>query len=154
MSNRVADDIKRRRRIAAGLEQPKAVAPGLAGDRSLEGEQQRELEGGIVLVGRHTFKEYMEGFRRGWSESVYTVDREDQLARGLQNDGVFDEKDEETLDDHSAVTITPSPLATQSTPKRAYRVSGLSPDVSELPCEGHGAGQPRGRKNMDSRKIR
>ena len=95
------------------------MAPGLAGDRSLEGEQQRELEGGVVIIGRHTFKEYMEGFRRGWTESVYTVDREDQLARRLQNDGVFDEKDEETLDDHSGVTNTPSPSATPSKPEAA-----------------------------------
>jgi len=97
------------------------VAPGLAGDRSLEAEQQREQEGGVVVIGRHTFKEYMEGLRRGWSESVYTVDREDQLARRLQSDGVFDEKDEETLDDHSGVAIMPSPPATQPMPEVASK---------------------------------
>jgi import inner membrane translocase subunit TIM54 len=97
----------------------------LAGDRSLEAEQQRELEGGIVIIGRHTFKEYMEGLRRGWSESVYTVDREDQLARRLQNDGLFDEKDEETLDDHSGVAITPSLSATQ--PKTATEPKPIEP---------------------------
>ena len=91
----------------------------MAGDRSLEGEQLRELEGGVVIIGRHTFKEYMDGFRRGWSESVYAVDREDQLARRLQNDGVFDEKDEETLDDHSGVGVTPSPSATIPKPEAA-----------------------------------
>ena len=117
LANRVADDIKRRRRIAAGLEPPNAVVPGLAGDRSPEAEQQREQEGGVVVIGRHTFKEYMEGLRRGWSESVYTGDREDQLARRLQNDGLFDEKDEEALDDHSGVAITPSLPATQPTPE-------------------------------------
>lgn len=83
----------------------------MAGDRSPEAEQQRELEGGVVVIGRHTFKEYMEGLRRGWSESAYAADREDQLARQLQTDGVFDEKDEETLDDHSGVATTPSPPA-------------------------------------------
>ena len=89
----------------------------MAGDRSPEAEQQRELGGGVVVIGRHTFKEYMDGLRRGWSESVYTVDREDQLARQLQNDGVFDEKDEETLDDHSGVSMTPSPPAGQPKPE-------------------------------------
>ena len=93
------------------------MVPGLAGDRSLEAEQQRELEGGIMIIGRHTFKEYMEGLRQGWSESVYTVDREDRLVRQLQNDGVFDEKDEETLDDHSAVAVMPLPAASQPKPE-------------------------------------
>ena len=101
------------------------MVPGLAGDRSLEAEQQRELEGGIVVIGRHTFKEYMEGLRRGWSESVYSVDREDQLARRLQNDGLFDEKDEETLDDHSGVTITPAPSAAQ--PKSEAAPKSIEP---------------------------
>ena len=72
-----------------------------------------------MIIGRHTFKEYMEGFRRGWSESVHAVDREDQLARRLQNDGVFDEKDEETLDDYSGVGITPSPSAAVPEPEAA-----------------------------------
>jgi import inner membrane translocase subunit TIM54 len=33
-------------------------------------DAQRELEGGTVLVGRASFKEYMEGLKRGWMGGV------------------------------------------------------------------------------------
>ena len=58
-----------------------------------EAKRRRVHEGGIVIVGRPAFKEYMAGFRRGWTESLERVDEEEQLSRELESDGHFDEPD-------------------------------------------------------------
>lgn len=77
-------------------------------------QRQRELEGGIIIVGRHTLKEYMHGLRRGWTESLGAPDREEILARQLASDGAFDEPDlpaepSELLDE------TPAPSTSNTT---------------------------------------
>lgn len=94
LTAKVAEDVKRKRREALGLE------PGhddvlsqfgnLSGDRSPAARTRRELQGGTVIVGRHSLKEYMEGLKRGWSEPLTKRDIEDELAQSLSND-VFDE---------------------------------------------------------------
>ncbi|KAG8933364.1 mitochondrial import inner membrane translocase subunit tim54 [Tulasnella sp. 418] len=91
----IAERIKSRRRIALGLEEepPKVPLPRPA-DYKFD-EREHELKGGVVVVGRHSFKEYMEGLRRGWTESLEKVDREEALSRILENDGHFDEPEEE-----------------------------------------------------------
>jgi mitochondrial import inner membrane translocase subunit TIM54 len=93
ISNYVSDSIKARRRADAGLEAPASLALPAVQKRSPE----QELEGGIVVVGRSTFKEFMHGITRGWSEGLDKVDREEQLAHELANDGAFDEPDLEPL---------------------------------------------------------
>ena len=40
---------------------------------------------------RHTVKECMAGLKRGWTDGLEVVDREEQLARMLEEDGKFDE---------------------------------------------------------------
>jgi import inner membrane translocase subunit TIM54 len=76
ISSRVADEIRSRRRLEAGIDPPKRNIIAKAGNHSPEAERRRELAGGIVLVGRPTFKEFMEGLRRGWSDGLEKVDRE------------------------------------------------------------------------------
>ncbi|TFY71870.1 hypothetical protein EVG20_g1120, partial [Dentipellis fragilis] len=58
--------------------------------------ERRALAGGIVIVGRPTFKEYMAGLRRGWSEGLQKVDREEALAVLLEEDNHFDEPEPES----------------------------------------------------------
>ena len=45
----------------------------------------------MVLIGRHTLKEYMEGLKRGWMGPVNKLDREGDVAKTLEFDGVFGE---------------------------------------------------------------
>lgn len=81
--------IVKKRRQALGLEQapPVLSLPGVLNPQQMA---QRELEGGTVLVGRATVKEYMEGLRRGWLGGVDEWDWEKDIERKLVNDGVFD----------------------------------------------------------------
>ena len=94
IASRIADDIRSRRRLETGIDPPKQSIILKAGDQSPEAKHRRELEGGIVLVGRPTFKEFMEGLRRGWTDGLERIDKEDELARELESDGKFDEVEE------------------------------------------------------------
>ncbi|KZP01096.1 hypothetical protein CALVIDRAFT_532709 [Calocera viscosa TUFC12733] len=93
----LAREIQHKRLVAAGLLPPTA---GPTPPEQPAAQAEREMRGGIVIVGRATFKEYLEGLRRGYGESVSLgrggrergEDEEDQaIARVLENDGVFDE---------------------------------------------------------------
>ncbi|KAJ9121609.1 hypothetical protein QFC22_002228 [Naganishia vaughanmartiniae] len=63
---------------------------GTPGQLSPEQKEQREVEGGVVIIGRHTLKEYMEGLRRGWMCGVAKFDREKQVEALVNADGLFD----------------------------------------------------------------
>jgi import inner membrane translocase subunit TIM54 len=54
---------------------------------------QRELDGGIILVGRPAYKEYMWGLQQGWSRALppRREDTDEPLARLLAEDSAFDE---------------------------------------------------------------
>lgn len=114
IASRVADDIKSRRRLETGIDSPKQSIIVKAGDQSPEGKRRRELEGGIVLVGRPTFKEFMEGLRRGWTDGLEKVDKEDQLARELGLDGKFDEIEEPASTADTENLSDGEPLPTKS----------------------------------------
>ncbi|KAJ6453454.1 inner membrane protein import complex subunit Tim54-domain-containing protein, partial [Mycena vitilis] len=94
IANRVADDIKTQRRLAAGLDSRPEVFQQLPTYQTPVEARQSELDGGIVLIGRPTFKEFMHGLKRGWTEPLDKVDRDELLAQELENDGRFDEEDE------------------------------------------------------------
>ncbi|KAG2061542.1 hypothetical protein BDR06DRAFT_869713 [Suillus hirtellus] len=111
LANRIADEIKTRRRIDAGVEPPSHSPVALPNQPTLEQKRKRELEGGIVLVGRHTLKEFMSGLKRGWTEGMYRVDREDMLAQELASDGRFDEPEEPVIDSE---VVDGEPLPTRS----------------------------------------
>ncbi|KAJ7709460.1 inner membrane protein import complex subunit Tim54-domain-containing protein [Mycena rosella] len=96
IANRVADDIKSQRRLEAGLDSRPEVFKQLPTYRSLEEERLSDLEGGIVIVGRPSFKEFMAGLKRGWTEPLTKVDTDELLAQELEDDGRFDEADDPT----------------------------------------------------------
>lgn len=87
----IADNIRDRRRIELGIdpapeERPPPGPPRPDGDKRI-----REMAGGVVVIGRHTLKEYMEGMRRGWTRSLVKLDGDEVVAKELENDGHFDE---------------------------------------------------------------
>jgi import inner membrane translocase subunit TIM54 len=99
-----ADHPLRREKPSSSVPLPTAVPPAQ--------QRQRELQGGTIIVGRHTLKEYMHGLRLGWSESLSAMDREEALARRLASDGVFDEQEppagsepSETLNEPQTATL-------------------------------------------------
>jgi len=96
VTRRIAEEIKARRRVDAGLDpspSQEQLPPGYP-FRPLSELRQKELEGGIVIIGRPTFKEYMAGLKRGWTESMEKVDEDERLAQELEMDGRFDEPEE------------------------------------------------------------
>jgi mitochondrial import inner membrane translocase subunit TIM54 len=98
----VADDIKAERRAALGLDPPPLALSALRVPTkgSPEAERRRALDGGTVIIGRPAFKEYIAGLRRGWTESLERIDKDEELSRELESDGHFDEP--EMLSDPSS----------------------------------------------------
>ena len=114
IAERVANDIRLRRRRELGLDPIPETQMTLPTYRSPEQLRQDELEGGIVIVGRPTFKEFMAGLKKGWTEGLENIDYDEALARELESDTHFDEADEsrdvtETLSDGSDKSNLPSP---------------------------------------------
>src|ERR1700731_707239 len=89
----IADEIKSERRLATGLDQTRLPPIPVPTHRTPEQRRLHKLKGGSVIVGRHTFKEFMAGLKRGWTHSLEEVDREELLARELQEDATFDESE-------------------------------------------------------------
>ncbi|KAJ7172126.1 inner membrane protein import complex subunit Tim54-domain-containing protein [Mycena filopes] len=96
IANRVADDIVSKRRLEAGLDSRPAVYQQLPTYQTPLEERRNELDGGIVLIGRPTFKEFMTGLKRGWTAPLEKVDTDELLAQELEMDGRFDEEDDPT----------------------------------------------------------
>ncbi|KAJ7112428.1 inner membrane protein import complex subunit Tim54-domain-containing protein [Mycena crocata] len=94
IATRVADDIKKQRRLEAGLESRPEIFSQLPTYMTPAEERQSQLDGGIVIIGRPTFKEFMAGLKRGWTEPSDKVDTEELLAQELEKDGRFDEDDD------------------------------------------------------------
>jgi import inner membrane translocase subunit TIM54 len=96
--------------------------------RPPEEVRQHELDGGIIIVGRPTFKEFMTGLKKGWTDGLEKVDYDEQLARELESDGHFDELTEEegSVDDTQIPSSTPSLPFTQQQPP-------LRPSSLQLP---------------------
>lgn len=97
LADKVANDVKLQRRQDVGLDPP---PPGdlMLGFKShtRENKQARALQGGTILMGRSTFKEYLSGVQRGYTESLELVNLEDALAQELSEDNVFDEANHDT----------------------------------------------------------
>ncbi|KAG9318655.1 inner membrane protein import complex subunit Tim54-domain-containing protein [Chiua virens] len=118
LAERVASAIIKDRRLTAGVDQSPGLSLPLPGRLTPEQKRTRELEGGVVLIGRHTFKEYMAGLKRGWSAGLELIDKEEKLAQELASDGMFDDTDDDSqsppvgiVDDPNAEPIpTPSRL--------------------------------------------
>ncbi|KAJ7766848.1 inner membrane protein import complex subunit Tim54-domain-containing protein [Mycena metata] len=115
IANRVADDIKSKRRLEAGLDSRPEVYQQLPTYQTPAEERQSELGGGIVLIGRPTFKEFMAGLKRGWTGPLEKVDTDELLAQELEMDGRFDEEDDSTDRAELKPFEPPSPLPSSST---------------------------------------
>lgn len=94
IAKRIAEEVRIRRREDLGLDEDAPVTKALPTYKSIPKRRQQELEGGIVIVGRPTFKEYMTGLKRGWTDGLDKVDRDEELARVLELDNHFDEPEE------------------------------------------------------------
>ncbi|KAJ7256505.1 mitochondrial import inner membrane translocase subunit TIM54 [Mycena haematopus] len=95
IAKRVADDIKTQRRLEAGLDALPEVFKELPTYQTPVEARQSKVGGGIVIVGRPTFKEFMNGLKRGWTEPLDKVDHDEILAQELEMDGRFDEEEDE-----------------------------------------------------------
>jgi import inner membrane translocase subunit TIM54 len=54
--------------------------------------ERRELAGGVIVVGRSSLKEYLQGLKRGWGGGVDIWDWEKEIEGKLEYDGVFEER--------------------------------------------------------------
>ncbi|WWC66950.1 uncharacterized protein I206_100857 [Kwoniella pini CBS 10737] len=107
ITRQIHSKILKERRQELGLEEiePQLSLPGIL---SPEEYKKRELEGGIILVGRASFKEYMEGLKRGYMGKVDSWKWEDEIENKLEKDGIFDDNEpilSESKDLESTVTV-------------------------------------------------
>ena len=111
--------VLKKRRQSLGLEQTPLPMnfPGALDPKVLE---RRELEGGVVLVGRASLKEYMEGLRRGWEGGVNEWHWEKEVEGRLVGDGVFDppESSEEVMKEEGVPASSDQPTVASPIPSR------------------------------------
>jgi import inner membrane translocase subunit TIM54 len=103
LASYVEEQVRKRRRLDAGLDSDPEPMRLLPTYKNPEQRRELELQGGIVVVGRPAFMEFMTGLVRGWNNSLVSIDKEEALARELSSDGHFDEPVEDSVD-----TVTPS----------------------------------------------
>ena len=109
IAKRVADDIRVKRRSDLGLDPETDVAKSLPTYRPPAERRQCELEGGIIVIGRPTFKEFMSGLQRGYTnDNLDRVDPDEELARILANDTHFDDPEDQHHDSSSSNNNTSS----------------------------------------------
>ncbi|KAG5647298.1 hypothetical protein DXG03_000835 [Asterophora parasitica] len=101
LAERVAEDIRKRRRYDLGIDEIPEIAKALPTYKPPAEAAQHKLDGGIVIIGRPTFKEFMAGLRKGWTDPLDKVDHEELLSLELENDGAFDEPEDPSDDPHS-----------------------------------------------------
>jgi import inner membrane translocase subunit TIM54 len=112
LTDRIANEIRLRRRMDLGIDSVSEVTMSLPTYKPLPEARRHALEGGFVIVGRPTLKEFMAGLKRGWTEGLDKVDKEELLARELESDGHFDEPDEPGDDSAAFPSIEKSKLPT------------------------------------------
>lgn len=113
----VAESTRLRRRLDLGIDEDSEVRKALPTYQSPAVTRQKELQGGIVIVGRPTFKEFMAGLHQGWTGGLEKIDPDEELSRILENDTHFDEPEGPL--DHSSdddVPAQPPKLSPQSSP--------------------------------------
>ncbi|OXG84452.1 mitochondrial import inner membrane translocase subunit TIM54 [Cryptococcus neoformans var. grubii Br795] len=96
------------RRQALGL--ARAAAPlSLPGVLDPAETQRRAVESGVVVVGRASLKEYLEGLRRGWGGGVDEWEWEKEVEKTLAGDGVFGESESPPRPPAPAPASPPTP---------------------------------------------
>lgn len=121
---------KRRQRLGLEPLPPSLSLPGVLDPVEVE---RREAEAGVVLVGRHSLKEYMEGLKRGWLGRVDEWEWEKDVEEKLKFDGVFASP---PLADTAGTTLEETSTAVESTPApvptAAMPAAGLSGSLAFL----------------------
>ena len=107
LTHRIANEVRMRRRLDLGMDSAAAVTQAIATYKPLAEKRQHELDGGIVIIGRPTFKEFMAGLKRGWTDGLEKVDQDELLARELESDGHFDELEEAEVGDNTKTSAPP-----------------------------------------------
>lgn len=110
IARHVAEDVRKRRRLDAGIDEVSQITKTLPTYKPLPELRQHELKGGIILVGRPTFKEFMAGLTKGWTQSLQKVDHEELLAQELTEDGHFDELEEPSEGERETTQKSPPKL--------------------------------------------
>lgn len=116
---RVAEDTRLRRRLDLGLDEDSESRKMLPTYRSAAARVKHALGGGVVVIGRPTFKEYMAGVCAGWTAGLEPVDADEALSRVLENETHFDEPaDLPDMADADAPPDLPrqAPLSPQTSP--------------------------------------
>lgn len=109
IAKRVADDIRIKRRFDLGLDSETDLTKNLPTYKPPAERRQYELEGGIIIIGRPTFKEFMSGLQKGYTnDNLDKVDPDEVLARILANDTHFDEPEDHHSDSGSSNSNTSS----------------------------------------------
>ena len=131
IAKRIADDIRVRRRFDLGLEHETELP--LPSYKPPAERRRLELEGGIIIIGRPTFKEFMSGLQKGWTEGLEKVDRDEVLADILENDTHFDEPEdhrESIYDNDATSTIASHQVPTQpSSPSPMFSSFQIQPST-------------------------
>lgn len=107
---------------------------------SLQEEYDRQVEGGVILIGRQSLKGYMEGLRKGWFEQ-----REDESWISTLNNSIFDDPlkaptDGSTPPPSSEPEVSLFPLThlpaskLSNTPEAPSAPAPLPPTPSPLPA--------------------
>ncbi|CED84375.1 Mitochondrial import inner membrane translocase subunit Tim54 [Phaffia rhodozyma] len=86
---------------------------------------QRELDGGVMIIGRHTLKEYLDGLKKGWFEDRPDESWIDKLDRSIYEDPAL--KDQEG----SSSSLPEVPEASSKPPSSLF--SPLGPPRSTSP---------------------
>ncbi|MBW0519692.1 hypothetical protein O181_059407 [Austropuccinia psidii MF-1] len=96
LGRKIAADIRDQRVIQAAQEKDgfkqSPLSPGMPGYRQWHAEQNK-LEGGTLILGRATLKEYLWGLQQGYKQHIPldTLDDDERFARELEEQGVFDD---------------------------------------------------------------
>jgi import inner membrane translocase subunit TIM54 len=131
IATRIAEDVRLRRRLDAGIDEDPIQKKVLPTYMDPEERRKRELEGGIVLIGRPTFKEFMAGLKKGWSSGLQKVDGEEILAQELEDDHYFDEVDDDMLAPASKLSYSPIfTMSSQALQQKRATPEDTTPDVA------------------------
>ncbi|KAF9527016.1 inner membrane protein import complex subunit Tim54-domain-containing protein [Crepidotus variabilis] len=129
IARHVAEQVRLQRREDTGVDEDSEITKTLPTYKPLAERRKGELQGGVVLVGRPTFKEYMFGLKKGWTDGLDKVDKEEKLARAFDDDTVFDELPDEPV---GLVGGEESSLDAPSNPISAFPSSQTSPIFSPM----------------------
>ncbi|KAL1746276.1 inner membrane protein import complex subunit Tim54-domain-containing protein [Schizophyllum fasciatum] len=111
LAQKIADEVRARRRLEAGLDSPPLHSLATPTYTPQEVLDKRAVQDGAIILGRPAFKEFMLGIARGWTEGLQPVDRDEALANAIADDGHFDEPEEGAPHSPKPVThFTPPPI--------------------------------------------